>query len=236
MGSTLLIAQRTTWQECLKTISPSAQRLSASLESSLRSSSTRRKTPCCAQRLSASLESSPGCQSRRQPLLSSAQRLSASLESSRYRGRQPSRGATCSTPFGIIGIFTRARIRRNTPYWQSAQRLSASLESSLADWRSRLTRPRHMCSTPFGIIGIFTRNLPARFHHMRFVLNAFRHHWNLHRAANRKDWPPHIAGAQRLSASLESSPRSLRRAPPCRPSAQRLSASLESSRRAEPSF
>ena len=38
----------------------------------------------------------------------------------------------------------------------------------------------HMCSTPFGIIGIFTR-VGARAADLKFcVLNAFRHHRNLH--------------------------------------------------------
>jgi len=61
----------------------------------------------------------------------------------------------CSTPFGIIGIFTRynGRFRRGAA--RSAQRLSASLESSpgivTADFLEGLE-----CSTPFGIIGIFT--------------------------------------------------------------------------------
>src|SRR5881275_2210502 len=83
------------------------------------------------------------------------------------------------------------------------------------------------CSTPFGIIGIFTcaqSSAPRPIH----VLNAFRHHWNLHANvlttnsrcssvlnAFRHHWNLHLRlmlsapiqreGAQRLSASLESS-------------------------------
>src|ERR1700753_3628475 len=84
-----------------------------------------------------------------------AQRLSASLESSprSLNARALKRG--------------------------SAQRLSASLESS----------PRHLllplkgcaeCSTPFGIIGIFTLFKLLGHERLLKVLNAFRHHWNLH--------------------------------------------------------
>src|SRR5947209_1679622 len=36
------------------------------------------------------------------------------------------------------------------------------------------------CSTPFGIIGIFTEFRLSRRAQSRSVLNAFRHHWNLH--------------------------------------------------------
>src|SRR5947209_3946733 len=84
----------------------SAQRLSASLESSLKIDVTGGLGAGRAQRLSASLESS------QRPLLqparghTSAQRLSASLESSRAVAAGYPRGSACSTPFGIIGIFT----------------------------------------------------------------------------------------------------------------------------------
>src|SRR5215207_7716861 len=67
------------------------------------------------------------------------------------------------------------------------------------------------CSTPFGIIGIFTEVFDE--HGPRFgVLNAFRHHWNLHLGC-RSSRPCRLPSAQRLSASLESSrsrPRRLR--------------------------
>ena len=202
-----------------------------------------------AQRLSASLESSrgrAGKRRRRGDLLNAfrhhwnlhaahftaypkpahaAQRLSASLESSQRPTRwQSSCTSGCSTPFGIIGIFTGAthavcicRI--------SAQRLSASLESSRLHARERVVEHqllnafRHHwnlhahwinitetgggCSTPFGIIGIFTpprtscsnagstaQRLSASLEssqravtnreHAHHLLNAFRHHWNLH--------------------------------------------------------
>src|SRR5438067_2066138 len=61
-----------------------------------------------------------------------------------------------------------------------AQRLSASLESSLerGDWKIR----------------------------HRGVLNAFRHHWNLHSAKPNLKYTKGLRCAQRLSASLESSP------------------------------
>ncbi len=131
-----------------------------------------------AQRLSASLESSLGSRSRCFSPTRSAQRLSASLESSLARERQSPERGECSTPFGIIGIFTDCFnyiLRRNsecsTPFGiigiftrlpvissrsiLRAQRLSASLESSRG---FLIKEPRHnRCSTPFGIIGIFTR-------------------------------------------------------------------------------
>ena len=84
--------------------------------------------------------------------------------------------ARCSTPFGIIGIFTRG-IRC-----------------------PRSSRP--VCSTPFGIIGIFTLQI-KRKRTLMAVLNAFRHHWNLHQCATPVGLEK--SGAQRLSASLESS-------------------------------
>src|SRR5688572_9402024 len=84
----------------------------------------------------------------------------------------------CSTPFGIIGIFTHATSGSSATA-SCAQRLSASLESSL---------PRPL---------LLVNGLK--------VLNAFRHHWNLHSStsAGSGSSPPR---AQRLSASLESSP------------------------------
>ena len=110
----------------------------------------------------------------------------------------------CSTPFGIIGIFT-SRMSSSARRLRCAQRLSASLESSRG-WTDRrgprrdcvLNAFRHHwnlhdltggtgefiegCSTPFGIIGIFTHPEPRQLHAAE-VLNAFRHHWNLHARA-----------------------------------------------------
>jgi len=155
---------------------------------------------------------------------------------------------SCSTPFGIIGIFTAVKAKLLTPRL-SAQRLSASLESSLG-LPMLIETDRTRCSTPFGIIGIFTQviarkhacgagaqRLSASLESSRFkssylaaehsraqrlsaslessplvrsvhvspslVLNAFRHHWNLH-ARTMQGFYPRIS-AQRLSASLESS-------------------------------
>ena len=70
--------------------------------------------------------------------------------------------ATCSTPFGIIGIHTR-HIGQGISSTGCAQRLSAA---------SEFTRVRRVienlmiqgCSTPFGIIGIHT-NLPTEIDH-----------------------------------------------------------------------
>ena len=108
----------------------------------------------------------------------SAQRLSASLESSHSPALVLLRLNSCSTPFGIIGIFTHPR------------------HYSILG--------QCVCSTPFGIIGIFTNDdhelilrpesaqrlsaslessplkTPALSNSRDSVLNAFRHHWNLH--------------------------------------------------------
>jgi len=111
------------------------------------------------------------------------------------------KATACSTPFGIIGIFTTGAGATN-PGETSAQRLSASLESSPARVML-LSSGLYVCSTPFGIIGIFTLAVTAEpfgalmcstpfgiigiftrgcgfFLNWFAVLNAFRHHWNLH--------------------------------------------------------
>ncbi len=131
-----------------------AQRLSASLESSLRMTATKAANISGAQRLSASLESSPpdgGCARRRARVLN-AFRHHWNLH--RRVNRRAASAGGCSTPFGIIGIFT--------------------LQESLAGINST-----QKCSTPFGIIGIFTLIFSAFLPNI-LVLNAFRHHWNLH--------------------------------------------------------
>ena len=112
-----------------------------------------------AQRLSASLESSRSTRRADGVRILSAQRLSASLESSRLRVCfSQGLNIRCSTPFGIIGIFT------------------------LLNRRSYLLSKQ--CSTPFGIIGIFTPRRLFSGTHAPAVLNAFRHHWNLHVLGN----------------------------------------------------
>ena len=132
----------------------------------------------------------------------------------------------CSTPFGIIGIFTVHAGRRKDPNY-CAQRLSASLESSR---RRQLTR-RHGCLSAQRLSASLesSRSRPSGVGIPTRVLNAFRHHWNLHLACFLILHSQTCA--QRLSASLESS------LMPNLPNdcihlcAQRLSASLESSRR-----
>src|SRR5205085_437952 len=106
------------------------------------------------------------------------------------------------------------------PTSRSAQRLSASLESSRAARENE-------CAVTFVLIGIFTyqprakelgaksaQRLSASLESSQkysvksedrlTVLNAFRHHWNLHLSTRRKTFRRPCA--QRLSASLESSP------------------------------
>src|SRR5439155_1081546 len=63
----------------------------------------------------------------------------------------------CSTPFGIIGIFTAETDRsvRRGSRVLNAFRHHRNFHSSLACNRCSASVP---CSTPFGIIGIFTSN------------------------------------------------------------------------------
>ena len=178
------------------------------------------------------------------------QQDSSSLESSLfYSQHRDNPSLLCSTPFGIIGIFTAAGGTLERAH-ASAQRLSASLESSLFALNNSQPPPL-VCSTPFGIIGIFTRrpratastspsaqrlsaSLESSHDHLDvlvreiLVLNAFRHHWNLH--ARRRSFPARprrsVLNAFRHHWNLHPSAR-----PPSRrvSRAQRLSASLESS-------
>ncbi len=60
----------------------------------------------------------------------------------------------CSTPFGVIGLFTRLYALYHTDT-SCAQRRLASLDCSLLPQLLRFLRPRR-CSTPFGVIGLFT--------------------------------------------------------------------------------
>ncbi len=136
---------------------------------------------------------------------SSAQRLSASLESSRRREVNLDRTSRVLNAFrhhwNLHGD--------DTPENAHGEKVLNAFRHhwNLHTRRRRLTRcTASRCSTPFGIIGIFTISalhlLPLP--HVA-VLNAFRHHWNLHGV-----WRRYVARrrsrAQRLSASLESSP------------------------------
>ena len=67
--------------------------------------------------------------------------------------------AKCSTPFGIRGRFTVARIAIADAY-QGAQRLSASEVGSHTS-PSRTSIGSRVCSTPFGIRGRFTHTATA---------------------------------------------------------------------------
>jgi hypothetical protein len=109
--------------------------------------------------------------------------------------------STCSTPFGIIGIFTN---------------------------RSQCPHPNlTLCSTPFGIIGIFTPARRCASTREQDVLNAFRHHWNLHPALSASPLDSlRVLNAFRHHWNLHAE---ALRPSSCRSSAQRLSASLESS-------
>ncbi|MDT4952786.1 MAG: hypothetical protein QOJ02_924 [Acidobacteriota bacterium] len=155
----------------------------------------------------------------------------------------------CSTPFGIIGIFT---------LQDSSDKLSTNMCSTPFGIIGIFTHTvdksivgLDQCSTPFGIIGIFTQGQNRVLAKLFYVLNAFRHHWNLHISrlvsdllpsgvlnAFRHHWNLHSGKsfvtshphcAQRLSASLESSRPHNALQLPARSRAQRLSASLESS-------
>ncbi len=135
----------------------------------------------------------------------------------------------CSTPFGIIGIFTTLQASSGHSI-TGAQRLSASLESSPAARQPAIVAALGAQRLSASLESSLRMRFTSR--HSSAVLNAFRHHWNLH---SPRSFPsePCDRRAQRLSASLESSQ-------PCPPSqirqyasrhmcAQRLSASLESS-------
>ena len=131
----------------------SAQRLSASLRSALRSP------------LSAAFDSSKG-----------AQRLSASLRSARHAGPRPrAMRLTCSTPFGITAVGT---IRDSVMSGHAGLVLNAFRHHCCRHWSWRRARPncrvavlnafRHHCGRHAGIRS-GSRPRPA-------VLNAFRHH------------------------------------------------------------
>ena len=204
-----------------------------------------------AQRLAASMESSLVAASQSAGIVQRAQRLSASMESSPLTERVAmSPVFRCSTPFGINGILTSDCSRDVTtpcmvlnafrhqwnPHagrpahraaWPRAQRLSASMESSRAvRWRRRCRIG--MCSTPFGINGILTtatwRTVPPwRECSTPFGINGILTRWRV-RCINARGWCStpfgingiltHMLiaahdgaqrGAQRLSASMESS-------------------------------
>ena len=84
----------------------------------------------------------------------------------------------CSTPCGINGIIT----------------LKAGTEAATLG----------LCSTPCGINGIITRGA-CLINRRDAVLNALRHQWNHHQASCVSSCA--ACSAQRLAASMESSPR-----------------------------
>ncbi len=120
-----------------------------------------------------------------------------------YRtGDMPIEDWECSTPFGVIGLFTTATgtARGHVP---GAQRRLASLDCSrLFNSISQASRQtcstpfgviglftgtgigkqmlRHWCSTPFGVIGLFTRHLHRAPAAKPRVLNAVWRHWIVH--------------------------------------------------------
>ncbi len=179
-----------------------------------------------------------------------AQRLSASLESSHVVAMHAICLAMCSTPFGIIGIFTRLFPFLYTLFY-------SVLNAFRHHWNLHVScnfepKCEYRCSTPFGIIGIFTSERPTTIRRLR-VLNAFRHHWNLHIQVcavyklNRKCSTPFgiIGIFTSLKLVVENSQQAVLNAFRHHwnlhrivvtssqlkfPSAQRLSASLESSR------
>ena len=153
-----------------------AQRLAASMESSPLSGRGVGHASG-AQRLAASMESSPSHLTIL-TLAVCAQRLAASMESSR-------------DAHGVTRLV------------DCAQRLAASMESSLGDSVCHGVEPI-VCSTPCGINGILTPRIAHAWSVRSLVLNALRHQWNPHYGTHS------VAidrfGAQRLAASMESSP------------------------------
>ena len=197
-----------------------AQRLSASMESPARYAAETHITPVGAQRLSASTKSHSGTadihhaanvlnafRHQRNHTATNARRGRSHVLNA-FRHQRNHHDITSHHPRKqVLNAFRHQRNQhhvRRTPGVPDdrAQRLSASTES----------HPRH----------------PAD-HGDTPVLNAFRHQRNHH---PRRTGSRQLPGAQRLSASLKSSPLCTADASATRVSAQRLSASLESSRAA----
>ena len=129
---------------------------------------------------------------------------------------------SCSTPFGITADNTTGGCS-SCSRSGSAQRLSASLRTTQGD--AVLVPNNSLCSTPFGITADNTRSRAGPPSGCRRVLNAFRHHCGQHTAAGGTA-PGMPRRAQRLSASLRTTPSPAPVPTFCRFRAQRLSASL----------
>ncbi len=212
--------------------------------------SGRRQTGC-AQRLSASLRSTRPGPRPSTPVPRGAQRLSASLRSTLGTwGYIAAAAIPCSTPFGITAVNTSGVCGGKVAHF-CAQRLSASLRSTPDRDRSRrregvvLNAFRHHCGQH--------NAADERAAADGMVLNAFRHHCGQHvvrsvagSSARRCSTPFGITAvntrstsasssaktsAQRLSASLRSTPRAVRIQSVDIVRAQRLSASLRSTPR-----
>ena len=134
----------------------------------------------------------------------------------------------CSTPFGIKGIFTRLVRRRG-----GRRRLLCSTPFGIIGIFTRIYgtstgRGLSLCSTPFGIIGIFTRKIARHSGHRSqcstpfgiigiFTERSSGHEGEALRCSTpfgiigiftwgtARSMPRPRTGAQRLSASLESS-------------------------------
>ncbi len=186
----------------------SAQRRLASLDCSPRRPAAESRRNSGAQRRLASLDCSPwGRFPRRMPLtvLNAVWRHWIV-----HKGGEVSVEvqAKCSTPFGVIGLFTRLTVSA-VHFGGSAQRRLASLDCSHAVVVPP-RRSRARCSTPFGVIGLFTPSIPRRefrpvcaqrrlasldcSHATRFgdslqahVLNAVWRHWIVHTASRIAD-------------------------------------------------
>ena len=111
-------------------------------------------------------------------ICSRAQRLSASLESSRRVRRVGRKSATSAQRLSASLESSLSGITQNLLACISAQRLSASLESSpctscaASRAHSRAQRLSASLESSPAVLGPTTGQ--------KIVLNAFRHHWNLH--------------------------------------------------------
>ena len=110
----------------------------------------------------------------------------------------------------------------------SAQRLAASMESSLHI--GLLSPTATACAQRLAASMESSRQNCRRWHTVTdAVLNALRHQWNHHQAGRGTGCFRSLRGAQRLAASMESSPEQQRDSSCRMHRAQRLAASMESS-------
>ncbi len=131
-----------------------AQRRLASLDCSHSTMICGPNRNACAQRRLASLDCSHGLVFPPRHRRTGAQRRLASLDCSREVSVLRTSERECSTPFGVIGLFTPSRALPSRQWTKCSTPFGVI---GLFTWLRVLFRaaPRP-CSTPFGVIGLFT--------------------------------------------------------------------------------